>query len=83
VVCCVNDCYLRAIALEKALVEEINQVLVSYATNMPIVAFMMWQLERQRADYIARIDRKDALIDRMLERERSITDKAIDVVLQK
>jgi hypothetical protein len=83
VVCCVNDCYLRAIALEKALVEEITQVLVSYATNMPIVAFMMWQLERQRADYIDRIDRKDALIDRMLERERSITDKAIGVVLQK
>jgi hypothetical protein len=63
--------------------EPLFDVLVSYATNMPIIAFMMWQLERQRADYIHRIDRKDAIIDRMLERERSITDKAIDVVLQK
>jgi hypothetical protein len=50
---------------------------------MPIIAFMLYQLERQRADYLSRIDRKDAIIDRMLERERSITDKAIDVVLQK
>jgi hypothetical protein len=83
VVCCVNDCYLRAIALEKALVEQIFEVLVSYATNMPIIAFMLYQLERQRADYMSRIDRKDAIIDRMLERERSITDKAIGVVLQK
>lgn len=61
----------------------LNDVLVSYATNMPIIAFMMYQLERQRTDYMSRIDRKDAIIDRMLERERSITDKAIDVVLQK
>lgn len=63
--------------------ESIYDVLVSYATNMPIIAFMLYQLERQRADYLSRIDRKDAIIDRMLERERSITDKAIDVVLQK
>jgi len=63
--------------------EGLYEILISYATNAPIIAFLLWQLERQRRDYLERIERKDAIIDRMLERERVITDKAVDIVLQK
>lgn len=62
------------------MLDGLSEILISYVTNAPIIAFLLWQMERQRKDYNDRIKRKDAILDRMLERERNITDKALDIL---
>lgn len=60
--------------------EPLTDILVSLASNAPIIAFLLWQLERQRADFTARLTRKDQIIDKFLERDRELTDKALDKI---
>lgn len=62
------------------MIEGLSEILISYVTNAPIIAFLLWQMERQRKDYIERLNRKDQILDRMLERERNITDRAIEIL---